>query len=103
MKRTAAVLSIIFLALWYSNENGLLLIPAMILGGAVFGIFGLFTETVGWLFLASGVVIGYDGFLPVGIAVAILGIIVIRSARTHGLLYDIVFVSGLSVDFDDEP
>lgn len=103
MKRTAAVLSILFLAFWYFNNNGILLIPAMVLGGAAIGIFGLFTETLGWIALAAGVMIGYDGYLGVGIAVGVIGVILIKYARTHGLLYDIVFVSSLSVNFDDEP
>ena len=103
MKRTAAVLSILFLAFWYFNGDGLILIPVMVLGGAAFGIFGLFTETLGWIVLAAGVTIAYDGYLGVGIVVAILGIILIKSARTHGLLYDTVFATSLGVDFDDEP
>lgn len=74
MKRTAAVLSILFLAFWYFNSDGLILIPAMVLGGAAFGIFGLFTETLGWIALAAGVMIGYDGYLGVGIAVVILSL-----------------------------
>ena len=61
MKRTAAVLSILFLVYWYFNSNGILLIPAMVLGGAAIGVFGLFTETLGWIALAAGVMIGYDG------------------------------------------
>lgn len=103
MKRTAAVLSILFVAFWYFGDYVFFLIPAVVLGGAVIGIFGLFTETLGWIAIASGAMICYDGYLGVGIAIAILGVILIKYARTHGLLYDIVFVSSMNVDFDDEP
>ncbi len=103
MKRTAAVLSVIFLALWYLNDSGILLIPVIILGGAAIGIFGLFTETLGWITMASGAMIAYDGYLGIGIAIAVFGIILIKFARTHGLLYDIFFASSMSLDDNDEP
>ncbi len=53
--------------------------------------------------MASGAMIAYDGYLGIGIAIAIFGIILIKFARKHGLLHDIFFASFMSLDHNDEP
>ena len=102
MKKSAIVISVILFAVWYINSGGLYLIPAMIFAGAALGVFGLFAETIGWAFVGIGGLLTYEGQAEFGVFLIVLGIIVIKCAKSHGLLYDMIFASSIGGELDDE-